>query len=313
MPSARFLIEQPQAEDTLSAKESWNERDAAETPRATGSLSRQAVVPRTARGSACLKRVKKWYRSTRCRCSPSSRAWPGTRPWPCSASSSCRPTPGRARCRRSGRPWWPRIKPEVALPFCLGNFPQMVRHLPGLLHASDAALRAPAGATTASPELLAWAERTANSSAYPQALLAIAMLRLARQHDAAGRLSPQLKGQPPEWRGTIANEEAALAWHRGDLPAAAASWRVPARQCPGPLQPRPGGALPRRTSPGPFLPGPGGGTAPRRRGLASPGAALPGPGRDARLSLRRVNGISGSRTRQSAGNPRSGERGYPKI
>src|SRR5438105_5698232 len=38
-------------------------------------------------------------------------------------------------------PDWPSLvaahEPEVALPFCLGNFPQLVRHLPGLLHAAD--------------------------------------------------------------------------------------------------------------------------------------------------------------------------------
>jgi len=132
---------------------------------------------------------------------------------------------------------WPALvashEPELGLPFCLGNFPQMVRHLSGLLHASDsAALRAPAGSAAASPELLAWAERTAQTSAYPQVLLAVAMLRLARQHEAAGRLLRPLTPVPAGWQGVVDNEEAALTWHRGALAEAAALWRSQAESVP---------------------------------------------------------------------------------
>jgi hypothetical protein len=132
---------------------------------------------------------------------------------------------------------WPTLvashEPEVALPFCLGNFPQMVRHLPGLLHAPEGgALRGPAGPAVPVPGLREWAERTARAGEYPQALLAVAALRLARQFDAAGALLSQVTNVPAAWRGLRANEEAALAWHRGDLEAAAASWRGQAESVP---------------------------------------------------------------------------------
>jgi hypothetical protein len=126
---------------------------------------------------------------------------------------------------------WPTLvashEPEAALPFCLGNFPQMVRHLPGLLHASDpAALRRPAGRAVPVAGLAEWAEGVTRTKTYPQALLAVAALRLAREFDAAGRLLTTLKDAPAAWRNVLANEEAALAWHRGDADRAAASWRT---------------------------------------------------------------------------------------
>jgi tetratricopeptide (TPR) repeat protein len=132
---------------------------------------------------------------------------------------------------------WPTLvashEPEVALPFCLGNFPQLVRHLPGLLHLLEGgALRGPAGAAAPVPGLQEWAERTARTEQYPQALLAVAALRLARQFDAAAALLSKMKGVPAAWHGLRANEEAALAWHRGDFDKAAASWGAQAESVP---------------------------------------------------------------------------------
>jgi hypothetical protein len=133
-------------------------------------------------------------------------------------------------------PDWPALvashEPEVALPFCLGNFPQMVRHLPALLHAPDlGALRVAGGRAVAIPGLEDWAAGAAQSSDAPQALLAAALLRVARQFDAAGRL---LKGLhlPATWHAALANEEAALAWQAGDATAAVASWRSQADSVP---------------------------------------------------------------------------------
>jgi hypothetical protein len=130
-------------------------------------------------------------------------------------------------------PDWPALvathEPEVALPFCLGNFPQMVRHLPALLHAPDlAALRVSAARPAALPGLEEWAQRAAQSKDLAPALIAAAALRVARQFDGAGRLLRGLKGAPAAWQGVLANEEAALAWHRGDAAAAVASWQAQA-------------------------------------------------------------------------------------
>ena len=123
-------------------------------------------------------------------------------------------------------PDWPALvaaqEPAVALAFSLGNFPQMVRNLHPLLAGGNlAALRAGPTHGAVAPALVEWAR---TCTAYPQALLAAGVLRLARQFDEAAAL---LKRNPPpaEWRAAPANEEAALAWHRGNAEEAAALWQ----------------------------------------------------------------------------------------
>lgn len=134
-------------------------------------------------------------------------------------------------------PEWPALvashEPEVALPFCLGNFPQLVRHLPGLLHTPDlGALRVSAGRAAPVPGLAEWAQGAARVNEYPQALLAVGVLRLARQFDDADELLRELKDVPAAWRDARTNEEAALAWQRGDADEAVASWRAQAESVP---------------------------------------------------------------------------------
>jgi hypothetical protein len=134
-------------------------------------------------------------------------------------------------------PDWPALvaghEPEVALPFCLGNFPQMVRHLPALLHNPDLGTpRVAAARAVPVAGLEEWAIGVARSKDCRQTLLAAAVLRLARQFDSAGRLLGGLKEVPAGWQGVLANERAALAWHRGDAAEAAASWRGQAESVP---------------------------------------------------------------------------------
>jgi hypothetical protein len=134
-------------------------------------------------------------------------------------------------------PDWPSLvathEPEIALPFCLGNFPQMVRHLPALLHNPDGgAPRVAAARAVPVPGLEEWADGVARSKDGRPTLLAAAVLRLARQFEAAGRLLDGLKAVPAGWQGVLANERAALAWHRGDAAEAAASWRGQADSVP---------------------------------------------------------------------------------
>jgi hypothetical protein len=126
-------------------------------------------------------------------------------------------------------PDWPALvathEPEIALPFCVGNFPQMVRHLPPLLHnPENRAVRVAAARAVPVPGLEEWATAAASKDGR-QAILAAAVLRLAREFEAAGRLLGGLKDVPAGWQGVLANERAALAWHRGDAEEAAASWR----------------------------------------------------------------------------------------
>ncbi len=134
-------------------------------------------------------------------------------------------------------PDWPALvaghEPEIALPFCLGNFPQMVRHLPALLHQPESgALRVAAARAVPVPGLEEWATGLARSKDGRPALLAAAALRLARQFDAAGRLLAGVTEVPAAWQGVLANERAALAWHRGDAAEATEAWRAQADSVP---------------------------------------------------------------------------------
>jgi hypothetical protein len=134
-------------------------------------------------------------------------------------------------------PDWPTLvashEPEIALPFCLGNFPQMVRHLPALLHSPDlSAVRVAAGRSVPVAGLEGWAREAARSKEFPRVLLAVAVLRLGRQFAEAARLLQEVKEVPSAWRGALANEGAALAWHRGDHARAVALWRAQTESVP---------------------------------------------------------------------------------
>ena len=128
-------------------------------------------------------------------------------------------------------PDWPVLvsnqEPAVALAFCLGNFPQLVRNLRPLLSAEPPALRAGPGEPLGAPGLVEGARR---ASGYPQALLAAGVLRLARHYDGAAEL---LRAEAPaEWQAARANEQAALAWHRGEHEEALRSWQAQAPSVP---------------------------------------------------------------------------------
>ncbi len=129
-------------------------------------------------------------------------------------------------------PDWPALvaaqEPAVALTFSLGNFPQMVRNLHPLLAGGDlTALRAGPVRGAPAPALAEWARSEAG---YPQTLLAAGVLRLAGQFDEAADL---LRCKPPaEWKAAHANEEAALAWHRGRADEAAALWQKQSESAP---------------------------------------------------------------------------------
>jgi hypothetical protein len=135
-------------------------------------------------------------------------------------------------------PEWPALvaghEPEVALAFCLGNFPQMVRHLPALLEAPEVpTLCRPDGRPTAAPSLADWARQVARQGTPPQTLLAAGVLRLAREFNAAEELLRRHRASaPPGWQAAWANEEAALAWHRGAAEDAAALWQAQAESVP---------------------------------------------------------------------------------
>jgi tetratricopeptide (TPR) repeat protein len=123
----------------------------------------------------------------------------------------------------------------TALAFCLGNYPQLVRDLHSLLQSSAGkSLRTPSPRplSLASP-LSDWAAQVARKGQYPQALLAVGVLRLARQFTQAEELLRQCREEvPAEWLAVLANEEAALAWHCGRAEEAAALWRAQPESVP---------------------------------------------------------------------------------
>jgi hypothetical protein len=125
-------------------------------------------------------------------------------------------------------------EPVLALPFCLGNFPQLVRDLQPLLRPIDpGTLRVSAPRPTVAPAVVEWASQAACTGQPAQLLMAVAMLRLANQFDHAVELLRQHQFEAPEdWRLARANEEAALAWHRGRTEEARALWLVQAPSVP---------------------------------------------------------------------------------
>jgi hypothetical protein len=121
-------------------------------------------------------------------------------------------------------PEWPALvaqqEPAVALAFCLGNFPQLVRNVHPLLTREPMALRDGPHQPLNLPALGAWAAKDHDA---PHRLLAAAVLRLAGHLD---RAEERLAMTPSEeWRALHANEVAALAWHRGQTDKALTLWR----------------------------------------------------------------------------------------
>lgn len=138
----------------------------------------------------------------------------------------------------SAPPDWPGLvqahEPALALAFCLGNFPQLVRTLQPLLQSSDLTQLRPAeGRPVSAAALLTWTGQLVQKKQYPQTLLAVGALRLARQFDRAAELINQHRADvPSEWQAFWSNEVAALAWHRGQADEAASQWDTQAESIP---------------------------------------------------------------------------------
>jgi len=135
-------------------------------------------------------------------------------------------------------PDWPMLvsahEPTVALAFSLCNYPQLVRHLQPLLRdGKRSQLRPSGGRPVNAPELLRWAVEPGGKDRYPQMLLALGALRLGRQFNLADELLQQHRqAAPAKWQAALANEEAALAWHRGQAEEALDHWQKQADSVP---------------------------------------------------------------------------------
>lgn len=127
-----------------------------------------------------------------------------------------------------------RCEPQVAVPFGVGNFPQMVRDFHRLLRLSDALKPTePVPAIETPAEFLEWVESIARTPKFPQALLALGGLRLARQFERADRFVKEMEPHiPAETRAAWDNEVAGLAWHQGHWAEARAMWQRQATSVP---------------------------------------------------------------------------------
>ncbi len=127
-------------------------------------------------------------------------------------------------------PAWPALvaghEPTVALALCVGNFPQLVRDLHPLLQTANLTDLRPGNTRPVPvPGLSEWAGRMGEKKSFPQALLAVGALRLAKQFDQASELLTRCAADvPAAWRSAWENEKAALAWQRGNGEAARALW-----------------------------------------------------------------------------------------
>jgi hypothetical protein len=128
-------------------------------------------------------------------------------------------------------PQWSQLvaahEPATALPFCVGNFPQLVRNYQALTQTKNLAdLRPTTGRPAHAPTLVEWAKQAAATRQFPRVLLALGALRLAKQFDAADDIVKHNDAHvPASWRAAWANEKAALAWQRGQFDEAHTLWQ----------------------------------------------------------------------------------------
>jgi hypothetical protein len=111
---------------------------------------------------------------------------------------------------------------HTGLAFATGNFPQMVRDLVPLYRAAEALGEL---SNVDGPAVPVDSDTAATD--FPNALLKLGTLRLARQWDAADVLIAAVADRvPAKWANAWANETAAVLWHRGTKAEAAKRWQA---------------------------------------------------------------------------------------
>ncbi|GIW79902.1 MAG: hypothetical protein KatS3mg105_1709 [Gemmatales bacterium] len=117
---------------------------------------------------------------------------------------------------------WPSVvscqEPQVAAPLCLGNFPQLVRDLNGLIRSVEAGTPTMAGSQPLGNDSLEdWANETGT-------LQSVAVLRLARRFSSAERLLAEVEKKGTTSAEAVGNERASLLWHQGQHDRACDIW-----------------------------------------------------------------------------------------
>lgn len=126
-------------------------------------------------------------------------------------------------------PDWPalvRQQSVVAIPFCLANFPHMLCEVTPLLRTDKlSTLSSIPGRTAIPTDFLPWGKAMIRSSKLNEGLFASAALRVAGDFASARQLLDNVREKAPaDWAGLLLNEEAALAWHSGDIDRAQMLW-----------------------------------------------------------------------------------------
>ncbi len=125
-------------------------------------------------------------------------------------------------------------EPVVAIPFCLGSYPQLMRDFHRVIHQTAGTELVPSsGRPLPAPALLDWAGQAAAKKQVAQMLLALGCLRLASHFDEAERYRKDHDASiPNEWRTGWDNEAAALAWYQGHSDEARTKWHTLALSVP---------------------------------------------------------------------------------
>jgi hypothetical protein len=128
--------------------------------------------------------------------------------------------------RRQAPPHWAQLvsghESIVAVPLCVGNFPQLVRDFHQVLIEPKLGEIDREAGRPAAVDLSAF---VAKADKPAEILIALGTLRLARQFDAAQAfVGTHDASIPAEWRGGWENEKAALAWHAGRCADARKMW-----------------------------------------------------------------------------------------
>jgi len=132
--------------------------------------------------------------------------------------------------RRQAPPHWSQLvaghESIVAIAFCVGNFPQLMRNFHQVLtQPTSTHLQPVAGRPAVAADLQPWVEQIGQKKQFPQMLVALGTLRLANHLDAADDFIKTHDAEvPTEWRVAWDNEKAALAWHAGRCDDARRLW-----------------------------------------------------------------------------------------
>jgi tetratricopeptide (TPR) repeat protein len=111
---------------------------------------------------------------------------------------------------------------HTGLAFAAGNFPQMVRDLAPLYRAAEAL-----GDLAMADGPPVPVEVGPASNEFPNVLMKLGTLRLARQWNAAEALIAETADKvPAKWAAAWANETAAILWHRGRKAEAFKRWQA---------------------------------------------------------------------------------------